>query len=1324
MQHGEFPLSDLSLQRVNADAGQPRHGKDSDLESSDVDETSAAALIQVVDIAGFRRWRSTNSECIVHLKGFVSGMSACYNEQALDQLASFSILVWDGDLPDDTGFVSLVPAFLYGSPQRRAVAFVTRCAVDAFQLSWKHRVANFGSQILVVAVDVDSDAKDFGFLSDLHCAPSLPQDAQGVLLLGRIALKATGGQYVVALGGGGVVRREAEASVREGVQWTVYALSRGKQEDFPTLIDWAALHSATGSEEDSVRFICGADPSYIRAFGSRSDANADVCVGTGVHAEAAAGVEPDEQLEALSRVAEGQTMLTQPLVSSEHVLRRTRAPHTTSDQVLQQECESKIEFAASSAGDRGGRWQYRPFNGLAMDIRAEPRIFGSRSASVLQPGECFDVVETVPGEDAVFDHFPGGRELCVPLPFCQIDLLEFTSWRASNTSGDCAFLKGWAQGSPRNCYDAEVLCHLQDFQLLALDCGRLLEFGGLTAVISAFLRGNPSRWVVAFVKHTGVDDFRVSWPRESAAEFEGRVVIVAVDVETDAARVGLEWELGLVKAFPKQDRERYLLGRIAEKNSGSKLVLALGGEGVLGPEAVASFADGVHWIVYALSRGRKEEVPTLMDWACQASSPNLHFVFNGDPDYAKAFAGVAPHAPPMRVLEMGAFKSWFSSVSGSSVHIKGFGSGMGDFYDDMALGELGSFSMIAWESDPPDSTGYTSLVSTFLSGDSTRQAVAFLNRDSLEQFQVDWQHQATEFVGQIIIVPVDIEEEVDRSGLCAEMDRVRALPQYDQESFLLGRISLLATGSKRVIALGGDSCASKQAEASLGDVHWTVFALSRGHKEKLPTLMDFSVQIDSPNLSFICGRDPNYMDAFAIVPESVASSVLETSPEQSLRFPAVVSQEALYDRAMPDEITQAAHARLQSCLHRKLSTHDESSSSFTSLVRQYDALDCSSIDSAAEVAAIKDGDQPPPTVPCIQGAPTCEEAPGGRRGGENSFPIVRQYDAFDAPNGAHNSYMFVSQDCMSRQTSWATCEEGAEADLADARSVRSARSARSVRSMKSARSWTSDQMRLSRTSSQSLLGKAPTTLVLVPRPLSFPTVRIQTARWAVTIGAAGGAFGLAVGVVSGALAGAPPALLTLGLSLPAGAIVGGSIGLSTGFVVGAGAGAMGGGMYALRTEMRDGFLFPEGTLAMRPGSQLAVTDGSRRMATALGAAGGALVGGTAGGTTGTVGGGILGGALGIAAAPFTLGLSIPVGMVVGGGVGLCTGVVAGSSAGALGGGAACFGGHTYRAEMGQAWRRTRGRIRVLSDRARRRDLKLLDLPRVEGSALETSGGCS
>ena len=64
----------------------------------------------------------------------------------------------------------------------------------------------------------------------------------------------------MALGGGGIAGNEAEASFADGVQWTVFALSRGKKEAFPSLLDFAAAH------EGPVTLVRGKDPTEAQAF--------------------------------------------------------------------------------------------------------------------------------------------------------------------------------------------------------------------------------------------------------------------------------------------------------------------------------------------------------------------------------------------------------------------------------------------------------------------------------------------------------------------------------------------------------------------------------------------------------------------------------------------------------------------------------------------------------------------------------------------------------------------------------------------------------------------------------------------------------------------------------------------------------------------------------------------------------------------------------------------------------------------------------------------------------------------------------------------------
>jgi len=249
---------------------------------------------------------------------------------------------------------------------------------------------------------------------------------------------------------------------------------------------------------------------------------------------------------------------------------------------------------------------------------------------------------------------------------------------------------------------------------------------------------------------------------------------------------------------------------------------------------------------------------------------------------------------------------------------------------------------------------------------------------------------------------------------------------------------------------------------------------------------------------------------------------------------------------------------------------------------------------------------------------------------------------------------------------------------------------------------------------------------------SFQTCTMSTAGGAVTLGTVGGAFGLATGVVVGAGAGIVPALLTFGLSIPAGAVVGGGVGLCAGTVVGGSTGGTAGfGAYKYRVEIHNGLIFVK-TKALS-GAELAkskttnsivfvknesvaafscvqkkthdgltmvkkrsadAADGvkaksqeafqlvttTRAGITATGVAAGGALGGVAGASVGT----IVGAALGVVPALFTFGLSIPIGAAVG----LCAGTVTGGGVGAVSGGATAYS-FTYRKEIGngacKAW---------------------------------------
>lgn len=263
------------------------------------------------------------------------------------------------------------------------------------------------------------------------------------------------------------------------------------------------------------------------------------------------------------------------------------------------------------------------------------------------------------------------------------------------------------------------------------------------------------------------------------------------------------------------------------------------------------------------------------------------------------------------------------------------------------------------------------------------------------------------------------------------------------------------------------------------------------------------------------------------------------------------------------------------------------------------------------------------------------------------------------------------------------------------------------------------------------------TIVFVRDP-HFQMCTITTASGAITLGSIGGAFGLASGVAVGSAAGVVPALLTFGLSIPAGAVVGGSVGLCTGTLVGGTSGGIGGfATYKYRVQIKDGFIsvqvkakdtfnctkekasavlstartFINTQVAKVQASvcDIAVQVRTRSIATfdiakakscdavtfatstkagvtSTSAVAGAVVGGAGTGAVGTV----VGAAVGIVPAIFTFGLSIPAGAMVG----LCVGTTVGASTGAVGGGLAGYGGFTYRKAITEGAQSSWGKVRT------------------------------
>jgi len=191
-------------------------------------------------------------EKIVHVKGFGSGLNGIMDEAVLDDIlhSTCEMIVWDGDPFEDTGFTKMVPKFLERNPQSKALAFVLDYEVDDFRESWEKVIERYPGRIRVVAVDLKPpiwrDAADYGITEELQDVQGLPDWAQEYFLMGRLACKATGSKQIFSLGGGGIAAHEAKVSTNSGAVWTIYALSRGRKEAYPTLADWAAENPSLG----------------------------------------------------------------------------------------------------------------------------------------------------------------------------------------------------------------------------------------------------------------------------------------------------------------------------------------------------------------------------------------------------------------------------------------------------------------------------------------------------------------------------------------------------------------------------------------------------------------------------------------------------------------------------------------------------------------------------------------------------------------------------------------------------------------------------------------------------------------------------------------------------------------------------------------------------------------------------------------------------------------------------------------------------------------------------------------------------------------------
>mmetsp|Transcript_51732 Transcript_51732/g.123124 ORF Transcript_51732/g.123124 Transcript_51732/m.123124 type:complete len:260 (-) Transcript_51732:92-871(-) len=210
----------------------------------------------------FSEWcESIGKHQIVHLKGFGSDCRSDFDEEAVAELARYSLLVWDGDPCDSRSFTRLVPRYLAASPSGCVAAFRLSGgkSLEYFHESWRSIALEFPDRVVVVPVNLTVPSVAHGLSFNiaeelLHVQlDGAAATVQQYFLLGRYALRCTGSEQVVALGGGAVAAKEAEAALMEDSHWRIYALTRGRAEKFPTLLDWAEKQTAGNASITLVR---------------------------------------------------------------------------------------------------------------------------------------------------------------------------------------------------------------------------------------------------------------------------------------------------------------------------------------------------------------------------------------------------------------------------------------------------------------------------------------------------------------------------------------------------------------------------------------------------------------------------------------------------------------------------------------------------------------------------------------------------------------------------------------------------------------------------------------------------------------------------------------------------------------------------------------------------------------------------------------------------------------------------------------------------------------------------------------------------------------
>lgn len=260
--------------------------------------------LQIVSFEEFARdWsRNSGNHFAAFLIGFESAISDCYHQHVIGLLLGFNTLVFNGDGHDASGYTSVVLSFLEGHKDRKAVAFKRRDQVHVFKAQWGDIASRFPWQVIVVALDLDKDVARLGLGGESLNIERLQLPERQRYWQSRVALRMTRCVHAIGLGGDSVAACIAQASLADGAQWTVFALSRGAKEEHESLADVAMRRA------HEMELVRGKDPAEEDGFA----------------AEVESELSREARVEWLARVVDGAWDVPHPLLSAPAEVRGDR----------------------------------------------------------------------------------------------------------------------------------------------------------------------------------------------------------------------------------------------------------------------------------------------------------------------------------------------------------------------------------------------------------------------------------------------------------------------------------------------------------------------------------------------------------------------------------------------------------------------------------------------------------------------------------------------------------------------------------------------------------------------------------------------------------------------------------------------------------------------------------------------------------------------------------------------------------------------------------------------------------------------------------------